>query len=171
MKNKPNRWRIIDFVTPSGAVRRAASSVVRTVAAVKDSAKTMGENLPGQQDTPDYPEDDLRNIVNARERFEAMYEAGQWSQADLVLQTRAVRRTKITALCMSVFALAGVVVLATTVDVWIAIFLIPASGSLLILGFSQAFRYALMETQISLRELISAREFVARNDFWLRFFG
>lgn len=171
MKNQPNRWRIVDFVTPMGAVRRAAASVVRAASAVKASAKTMGESLPGQANGAGFAEDDPRSIADARERFSALYELEGWTESDLRLQVKAVRRTKITAICMSIFALAGVVVLATTVPLWMAIFLIPASGSLLVLGFAQAFKYALMETQVSLRELISAREFVGRSDFWMRLFG
>lgn len=131
----------------------------------------MGESLPGQAKPTKYEEDDPRGIANSRERFAALYELEGWSEAELNQQVKAVRRTKITAICMSIFAIAGVIVLATTVPAWMAIFLIPASGSLLILGFAQAFKYAQMETQIALRDLISAREFVSRDDFWVRLFG
>lgn len=131
----------------------------------------MGEKLPGQKLQKDYEVDDPRAISNSSERFEAMYDAGAWSEAELLKQIVACRRTKITAICMIIFSFVGIVALAISVPVWMAIFLIPASGSLLILGTAMTFKFALMQTQLLLRDLIAANEFVARDDFWKRLFS
>lgn len=165
------RWRTIDFVLPTGAIRRTTQSIGRTADVIKQTAKDMKAALPDQAMAGDFPEGDLRNISDPGERFEAMYALHEWTPMELSQQVRTLKRTKMTAMCVSVLSLIGIVWLATSSALWVSIFLIPASGSLLILGFAQAFKYALFETQILLREFISARQFVERDDFWLRLFG
>lgn len=171
MKKEPKRWRVIDFVTPLGAIRRASSSIAHTASMLKESAQKMHEQLPGQQAKKDYESDDPRGIRDSAERFEALYVAGDWTEFEIARQIIACHRTKITAICMIIFSLAAIVILATSVPKWMAIFLIPVSGSLFILGLAMTFKYALMETQLLLRDLIAANEFVARDDFWRRLIG
>lgn len=162
---------ILSYMTPARAIGRALDSVGKTKDVLVQTAHVMGQALPGQAAKAEYPEGDLRNITNAKERFEAMYETHEWSEKELVGQIRTLRITKITAMIMGIFSFAGVFLIAAFAPLWVAIFMIPASGVMLILGMAQAFKYALYEAQIKLREFISAREFVAREDFWTRLFG
>lgn len=113
----------------------------------------------------------MRNIKDARLRYQAMYELHGWTEKDISKQLKTYRLTKMTAFISAVAALCGVIVLAIKAPLVIAVVLIPVSGSALVLGIAQGFKYALYEAQISLREFISAREFVSREDFWLRLLG
>jgi hypothetical protein len=161
----------LNYMTPLGAITRATDSIGRAGRALKHTAVVMSEHLPGQSKPGDYPEGDVRNISDAKERFEVMYEMHEWTSAELAKQIRTLKITKLTAFVMSILALTGVIVLAIVVPIWLAVLLIPLSGVVLLLGMAQGFKFALYEAQIDLREFISAREFVAREDFWQRMLG
>lgn len=161
---------LIMVTTPAGAVKRIFTSLSRTKEALSETARGMREALPGQV-RGDYPEGDVRNITDAKERFEAMYQLHGWSEPELAVQVRTLKFTKITAIVMAIFSVAGVVWLAVVAPLWLSIFLIPMGGCSLVLGLAQAFKYALYEAQIQLREFISAKEFINRDDFWPRVLG
>lgn len=159
------------YFTPIRAVGRAFSSVSQTKNSLVEAATRMRQALPGQAAPGSYPAGDLRNISDAKERFEAMYQLHGWTEPDIQKQLRSLQITKITSMVMAILSVGGVVLLATSTPLWISLFLIPVSGAVLILGIAQAFKHALYQAQIELREFISAREFVSRPDFIARLFG
>jgi hypothetical protein len=159
------------YFTPVRAVSRAFSSVSQTKGSLVEAAKTLGASLPGQSAPGDYEEGDIRNISDAKERFQAMYELHEWTEPQLLKQLKSLRMTKITAMVMSVFSVAGVMLLAWAAPMWLSLFLIPVSGAVMVLGIAQTFKYALYQAQIELREFISAREFANLPDFCERLIG
>lgn len=171
MEKQKRVGRALAYFTPVRAVSRAFSSVSQTKGSLIEAAKSMRESLPGQGKTGAYPEGDLRNISDAKARFEAMYELHEWTEPLLQAQLRSLRITKITAMAMAVFSVAGVVLLAMTTPLWLSVFLIPLSGMVMVLGIAQSFKHALFQTQLELREFISAREFAGRQDFLARLVG
>jgi hypothetical protein len=167
----PGKKTVLSFVLPVRAVTGAFSSVKKTGEALGDTFKKMGEQLPGPAVAGTYPEGDVRNISDAKQRFEAMYEMHEWNEKDLAKQVKTTKNTKLTAMVTGILALAGVIALAVKAPLWLSVFLIPVSAAVIVLGLAQSFKYALYEAQLDLREFISAREFVARADLWARYFG
>ena len=131
----------------------------------------MAASLPTQGKPGLYSEGDLRNIADAKERFVAMYQNNDWTEPQLLTQIAVCRRTKIFALILAILGVTGIIVLAVKTPAWIAILLTFPASLCLLLGVGKSFQFALYEAQLKLRELISAREFVARPDFFVRFFG
>lgn len=162
---------LLSYSTPVGAITRAADSIGKAGRAIKQTAHVMAEQLPGQSEPGMYPEGDVRNIRDAKERFDVMYEMHGWNEKEFAKQKKTMKVTKITAMVMSILALAGVIVMAIVMPRWLSLFLIPMSGVILLLGMAQGFKFALYEAQLDLREFISAKEYIARPDFWARFMG
>lgn len=158
-------------MTPVGAVRRAFDSLSHTKDVLKDTRNEMIARLPDQKFNGEYPEGDIRNIKDAKLRYQTMYAEHQWTPAGIEDQVKACRRTKLTAFVMAILAVAGVVTLAISAPLWLTICLMPVACVTLLLGAAKGFQYALYETQMDLEELISAREFVSRNDFFQRLIG
>jgi hypothetical protein len=167
----PSKKTVLSYVVPVRAVTGAFGSIKKTGAVLGDTFKKMGERLPGPAVAGTYEEGDVRNISDAKERFETMYEMHGWTEKELAKQIKTSRNTKLTAMVTGIFAVTGVIVLAIKAPLVLSVFLIPISGVVLVLGLSQSFKYALYETQMNLREFISAREFAAREDFFIRYFG
>lgn len=162
---------VLKYTTPWGAIKRASTSITSAKGALQESAKALGNTLPGQPVDGQYEEDDVRSITDAKLRFETMYVMHAWTPEALAQQVRVLRRTKITAFVMSVISAGAVIAVAVTVPRWVALLMIPLAGGSMLLGFAQGFKHGLYEAQIHLRELISAREFVSRDDFWQRLLG
>lgn len=167
--------KVLSYTTPWGAIKRSARSISKAKGSIQETAQalghSLGKQLPGQAGEAAYEEGDVRNITDSKLRFETMYEMHKWTPGELKTQVKVLRRTKMTAFVMSIIAAGGVVVVATMLPRWAALFMIPLAGISMIVGFAQGFKYALYEAQIDLRELISSREYVSRNDFWKRLFG
>lgn len=159
------------LLLPTAAIRRAVDALSHTRESLGKTVEQMKDSLPSQTSPGKYPEDDVRSISDSRQRFETMYEMHRWNEVELAEQIRITKRTKIVALVICIVSMVGALAFAIRAPMWLSVFMIPVTGSLLILGFAQSFKYALYEAQMNLREFISAREFLARNDFWQRFLG
>lgn len=162
---------VLSYVTPWRAISKAATSVAGTSQHLRHTARAMAQSLPGQSLAQDYEEGDVRRIEDSRDRYRAMYALHEWTPEEIAQQLKALRITKMVAFISALIALTAVIALAIKAPVWMSLFLIPISGSVLVLGIAQGFKYALYETQINLSDFISAREFVSREDFWLRLVG
>lgn len=172
VKSRGSRFGM-SYLTPLYGIRRAADSLAKTGQTLGAAARAAAQSLPGQKTSAQqaYEEGDPRRLADPHERFEAIYEINNWTPDDLRRQLGACRNAKLVALLMSVLAFFGVVVAAVYASLLLRLLLIPCGGCVLLLGIAQCFRYALYETQISLRALISARDFVSRPDFWIRLLG
>lgn len=154
------------MVLPIGALSRASQALGQTGESLAEMAHTFRNKLP-EQDGQELP-GDPRTIADPCERFELIYKLNGWTPEEVIAQHKAVRRSKFAALVMAVVALVGYLVAMLTLPAWMLLVLVPVGGCLLILGAAQTFRFALYESQLELRSLISAREFASRNDFFRR---
>lgn len=154
------------WFTPLGRMRDAANQLGD---AIKDSKSKLKPPEPKSMDELD--ERDVRRITDARERFEVMYAMHQWTPEELARQKKALKVGKVTALAMAAFVFLvslGVVAMASPM---VQLFAMPLGIFITILSLTQAFRYALFETQVDLRAFIDARSFLAMPDFWRRLLG
>ena len=171
MTEKKTRGGLLDYLTPMGAIRRSFKSVSQTKTILQETKDKMVASLPGQNRSDKFPENDIRNITDSRLRFQAMYDEHGWTQPELDAQAKTCQRTKLVAFVMSIISVFGVVVLVLNSPLWVTIVLTPVACVMLLLGIAKGFQFALYEAQIRLRDLISAREFVSRIDFFDRLIG
>lgn len=160
------------YVTPVYAVKKAAYSVVSAKDRIKKSFEEFKTALPdydagnaGEENAPG------AGIEDPFERFEAIYEINKWNEAEILEQMSACQRTKLASLSLSVVAFLGSFVALFFAPLWMLLFVLPVGGCAVILGLVQAFKFSLYQTQLSMRCLISARQFYARNDFFVRLIG
>lgn len=159
------------YFTPFYAIGRAAESISQTKNGLSESLSRMRDKLPGHNQADEFPAEDARSIKDGRERFEVMYAMHEWNDSDIETQKVACNRTKLVSLLAAVFSFATVIASIFFAPLWMLIFIVPVGGCLCILGLAQAFKFALYETQLEMRDLIGAKEFYAREDFFLRLIG
>lgn len=147
------------WFTPLGALRRAQRSIVEASASVKDSFSRREEGPK----TPEPSSDE-----EARRRFEEMYRAKGWTEAELKEQFKAVRSAKITALALMAASMVCAIGALIFAPLWIRFLAFPLGVAITVLCFAQALRFAIWEAQIEQRAFISARTFVGYPDFWSR---
>jgi hypothetical protein len=164
-------WSRIAYFTPVRPIMRAKDSVVGLRQVLSETGQRMRSQLPAQRPEAGYPEDDARSIEDSKERFEAMYALHGWNEEDLAKQVLALKKSRLTALIMSVVSLAAVLVALFSLPVYAFLVVLPLGGCLGALGAAKAFQFALYEAQIERRELISAREFASAPDLWHRMIG
>lgn len=162
--------RALEWVFPVRQMRKASESVAEASSEVRGAFVSMGRRMPAHK-PGDYPEGDIRNIADPRERFSAMYENGDWTPQEVETQLLTVRRTKVATLAVAVAALIAAFGVMLTAPMMFMVFLLPAAGCVCILGVAQSFKFALFEAQLKERSLIDARTFWRMPDFWQRFLG
>lgn len=173
-ENKVSRrnWRSrLLYFTPFYSLGRAAESISQTKNGLAESLSRMKDKLPSHNPDGEFPADDARSIKDGRERFEVMYAIHDWNDSDIENQKFACSRTKLVSLLAAVFSFATVIASIFFAPLWMLIFIVPVGGCLCILGLVQAFKFALYEAQLEMRDLIGAKEFYAREDFFLRLIG
>lgn len=156
--DKPRKGALYWF-TPLGALRRAQRSIVEASSSVKESFSRREEGSR----TPEPSSDE-----EARRRFEEMYRAKGWTEAELKEQLKAVRSAKITALALMAFSVVCAMGVLVFAPLWLRFLAFPLGVAISVLCFAQALRFAIWEAQIEQRAFISARTFVGYPDFWLR---
>lgn len=168
-QGKSRRQKAVDLMLPTVPLRRISTALRQTGASLRETAEQFKAALPDHPTArQSFEEGDPRAIEDPRERFEAMYSIGGWSERELGEQRIAIVRTKLTALIMSSATLAGVVGALVMAPLWMLLFILPLGGSVLILCLAQTFKFAHYQAQIELRSLISARQFASRPDFLAR---
>ena len=166
------RQKVVDLVLPTVPLRRMSRAFGETRASLRETLKQFKAALPDQPTgSRSFEEGDPRGIEDPRERFEALYAIGGWSEQELDEQRRAVVRTKLVALIMSVVTFSGVLGALVMAPLWMLLFIVPLGGSLLILGLAQTFKFAHYQAQLEMRSLISARQFASLPDFLVRLVG
>lgn len=154
-------------------------SIVRPYVQVAQDLRKSGRNIKASyQELKEQKESAARKEVkyieapDAKKAFEALYEHGNWTEQELAQQLKVVRRAKwvfgfgslMGLVCFVFFGLSSDSVLFT---------LITSLGLMLmsaILG-ARALQFAIFQTQLEERELISFKEFMGRKDFWRRVFS
>jgi len=154
-------------LTPAASFRRAKDSIRDANESIKATVLDVAKRNAKPSEVPE----DIRSINDAKERFEAMYRANNWTPGEIRNQIKALRRTRLVGILMGSFSILSVFFLVFIVPGWLLIFVVPTGSCLAILSFAQVFKYALWETQIRLREFIGVKEFVSRDDFWVRLLG
>jgi len=160
-------WRRFVGLTPAASFRRAKDSIRDANESIKATVLDVAKRNAKPSEVPE----DIRSINDAKERFEAMYRANNWTPGEIRNQIKALRRTRLVGILMGSFSILSVFFLVFIVPGWLLIFVVPTGSCLAILSFAQVFKYALWETQIRLREFIGVKEFVSRDDFWVRLLG
>lgn len=161
----------IAYFTPIHSMRRAGASMVDAKGRITQMFREFQSSLPSRDPNAVYAEDDVRQIEDAGERFQAMYEMHGWNEDEMAQQIRACSRTKIAGLCVSIVCLVATFSALLFAPLWMLFFITPLGGCGVILGVSQAFKFALFETQLKLRSLIDAKTFYSREDFFQRMIG
>lgn len=171
MADKKSNRSALSYLTPMGAVRRALDSVARTKEVIAKTKNDMVASLPAQNRGENFPVGDIRNIKDSKLRYQAMYEEHAWTPPELVNQKRACNRTKLVAFVMAVVSFFSVIAMVVTAPLWLTVVWSPIACVTLLLGVAKGFLYAQYEAQLDLEDLISAREFFAREDFFRRLMG
>lgn len=171
MTKKKSRRSVLAFMTPVGAFRRGFDSLAKTKEVLTQTTNDMVANLPDQNREDSFPVGDIRNIKDSKLRYKAMYEEHNWTPAEIIKQKRTCNHTKLVAFVMAVVSFFAVIGLTINASLWVTIVLAPVACVMLLLGVAKGFQFAQYETQLDLEELISAREFVARKDFFRRLLG
>lgn len=161
------RRKVLEYIFPIRQVSKAATSVREASRSVKGAV--MGAASSGR--TEDLHPDDVRRIEDSRERFEAMYQLHGWTPGEIEQQIRAVRATKVVALCFgsAIFVSSLGVILFVKPLLWFVA--LPLGGCLTMLCAAQSFKYALYEAQLKERRFLNAKEFLGLPDFWSRLIG
>ena len=160
----------IAYFTPIHSIRRAGSSLSGARTRIAQTFNGFKNALPSRQSGV-YDQDDLRSIDDPEQRFRAMYEEFGWTEEEILGQANACSRTKLVALSLALISLVATLGALFFAPIWMLLFVVPIGGSAVILGFAQAFKFALFETQINLKSLIDAKTFYAREDFFIRMIG
>ena len=116
-----------------------------------------------------------KEIIEAKdstEAFEKLYVANGWTPERLETQARTVRRTKWLSLlaCWIAFCLS----IGIGIYSGLNFFSLLSIGSTLLLALFFAVsmvRFALFQTQIQTRSILSFKEFLSRPDFFIRLFS
>lgn len=109
-------------------------------------------------------------IKNPYTRFEVLYAARGWTAESLLVQMRAVRRTKRTAGWMCVALLVAGVANIFISPVWIILLTSPLLLVGSAIGLASAIKYAIWQSQIEERKLMGFREIASRPDFFAYLF-
>lgn len=168
-KGKALKW--ILYFTPIYPLMRTAGALTRARETVVKAIKKGNDNLSSSTPEGKYPEDDVRSIQNAEQRFQAMYELHEWSECELHMQKLACQRTKLASFSIAIVGFISVLGLILAMPYWTMMFILPVGGCVVILGLAQGFKFALYQAQIDLKSLIGARDFLAREDFFVRLIG
>jgi hypothetical protein len=100
------------------------------------------------------------------DRFQALVDAGNWTQQELQGQWIAVRRTKWVALMASIFAFVLACSMLFWVPVWALLILAPAALGMAALGIARVVQFGLYQAQLEERALISFKDYMSRSDFF-----
>lgn len=168
MDTKPKKRNIAAFFLPTSAIKRSVTAIRHTSEVVGGSLKAQ---LPDQRVSKEYPPDDLRNISDSKARYRALYEANRWTPSEIQTQLKVIRATKMVAFVMAIVSVATIILVALFAPLWVLFFFIVGAGATMLIGVAKGFQYALYETQIQLEDLISAKEFTSRPDFFSRLIG
>lgn len=144
------------FIRAKRDVVSSATSVSETVGAIKDVRKRRQEDAIAATNY-------LKGMTD-EEKFVEVSTLNGWTEAKLINQETAVRRTRRAVVIVG--ALGSVFLIALMVNV--NVFLMALVGTLIVMMvsscFAMAVRYAWWEYQLSSRSLVSMKKFLARDD-------
>lgn len=103
--------------------------------------------------------------------FQELFVANGWTEAELVTQRRAVRRTKYAMIAMAWIMFCVTVATTLFLSYQFLLFAIPAGLSMFIISGLRAFQYALFQTQLEERALFTFKQFLSRDDLFSRIFS
>jgi hypothetical protein len=113
---------------------------------------------------------DPAKIKNPSQRFQAYYKLRGWTEDELTAQLGAFKITKracvIACSLLLLVAVGGLFVLPGVVQLLMAPVILTLASAML----AMAFRYGLLQSQLEERRLHSARDYLARADFFRHVF-
>lgn len=158
---------------PGRLVRTArfvAMPVSKPIEQIRQSTRNTQERLALMREAKERRMARIRELekISATERFDKIYQEKSWTEPELVDQISAIRKAKWAALISCMFWLLGFGVLMLYVDGFLRFGMLVVMIGVMTLSVTQMFRYALFEAQLKLRSLITAKEFMDREDMWQR---
>ena len=145
---------------------RLARDLLKTGKAIKSNVEQVSDNKASQRDV------EYIGAPNAKKAFQILFEKNGWTEEELVSQRVGVRRTKwicITGAIISIVMFFGFGL--TSTSVFFTLFTTIFSSIATAIFSARALQFAIFQTQIDERCLLSFREFMARPDFWQRVFS
>lgn len=132
-------------------------------------ARAVASKKEDQHEYIDKTEEGREQIKSSQDAFEILYTKNKWDEQQLADQIKGVRRAKWTGwICMwfSILIPILVIIISSNSGIWFKFFTV-GSGVLAIINFcSRGLKYSIFEAQLNLRDLISFKEFWAREDKW-----
>jgi len=109
--------------------------------------------------------------LGERETFAQIYEMNGWNEEQLLEQSKAARRTRLTLLSAAAAGMIVVIALLWFVQWWVMMILGPIGVTYLAACAALAVKFAWYEYQIETRRIMPIKAFLSRPDLFARVFG
>lgn len=105
-------------------------------------------------------------VADPNAEFQRLYDANGWSEPELALQLKAVRRTKFFAMATSLVSFLAVLYFLVGIPAWVALLVVPMALFAIALGIAMTVKYTLFQEQLRRRTLLTFRDLMSEADFF-----